>query len=69
MVAANVSGLNRNFAYGEITYFNGTTNTTKYGWFNDYTSSYHYYSGEYHEDCRRDVKYSIAPCCTITVTK
>ena len=68
MLASNISTSNKNFVYGELTYHTGTA-ITKYGWFYNYTETGYYYSGEYHEDCRRDAKYSIAPCCTITVTK
>ena len=67
MLASNVSTSNKNFVYGEVQYYTGTY-VTVYGWFYNYSDT----SGgwdTYHQNCRRDVKYSIAPCCTITVTK
>ena len=67
MLASNVSTSNKNFVYGEVQYYTGTY-VTAYGWFYNYSDT----SGgwdTYHQNCRRDVKYSIAPCCTITVTK
>ena len=67
MIASNVSSSNKNFVYGEVIYQSGTS-VTKYGWFCNYNSNY-WNSSEYHEDCKRDAKYSIAPCCNITVTK
>jgi hypothetical protein len=36
MIAANVSTSNKNFAYGEVTYY-AQTSLTKYGWFYNYT--------------------------------
>ena len=68
MIAANVSTSNKNFVYGEVSYYAGSSYTTKYGWFNNYIQDYYWYEG-YHPSCRRDMKYSIAPCCTITVSK
>jgi hypothetical protein len=65
MLASNVSTSNKNFVYGEITYYSSSP-ITKYGWFYNYAENW---SGDYNSKCRRDVKYSIAPCCTITVTK
>ena len=67
MLASNVSSSNKNFIYGELTYYSGSA-ITKYGWFHNYAENASW-SGEYHGDCKRDAKYSIAPCCTITVTK
>lgn len=67
MIASNISTSNKNFAYGELTYYTGSY-ITKYGWFYNYIADA-YYSDQFHSDCRRDVKYSIAPCCNITVTK
>jgi hypothetical protein len=67
MIASNVSSSNKNFVYGEVIYQSGTS-VTKYGWFCNYDGN-SWYSSEYHEDCKRDAKYSIAPCCNITVTK
>lgn len=68
MLAANVSTSNKNFVYGELSYYSGSSYTTDYGWFSNYHQDY-YWSGEYHPSCRRDMKYSIAPCCNITVIK
>lgn len=67
MIASNVSTSNKNFAYGELTYYSGSY-LTRYGWFYNYISD-SYWSDQYHTDCRRDIKYSITPCCNITVTK
>ena len=67
MLASNISSSNKNFIYGELTYYSGSA-ITKYGWFHNYAENASW-SGEYHGDCKRDAKYSIAPCCTITVTK
>lgn len=67
MIASNVSTSNKNFVYGELTYYSGSY-LTRYGWFYNYISD-SYWSDQYHTDCRRDIKYSITPCCNITVTK
>ena len=67
MLASEVSPSNKNFIYGETTYYSSST-ITKYGWFYNYIDGY-WGNGDYHQSCRRDIKYSIAPCCTITVTK
>lgn len=67
MLASNVSTSNKNFIYGEIQYYTGTY-VTVYGWFYNYSDTSSGWD-TYHQNCRRDVKYSIAPCCTITVTK
>ena len=70
LIASQVSTNNKNVLYGEKRYYDSSTNVTKYGWFEDYYSGYSYsYDGTIHNDCKRDIKYSIAPCCTITVTK
>ena len=68
MLAANVSTSNKNFVYGEVTYYQ-TSTITRYGWFYNYLENSYSWSGEYNTNCRRDVKYSIAPCCNIIVTK
>lgn len=68
MIASDVSTSNKNFAYGEVTYWT-TTSVTRYGWSYNYTPTNYSWSPNYHTNCRRDMKYSIAPCCTITVTK
>ena len=68
MIASNISSTNKNFVYGEITYQSGSS-VTKYGWFCNYYGNDWYYSSDHHVDCKRDAKYSIAPCCNITVTK
>lgn len=66
MLAANVSASNKNFVYGEVSYWTSTY-VTKYNWFYTYSTSY---SAEPHNsNCRRDIQYSIAPCCNIIVTK
>lgn len=66
MIAANVSTSNKNFVYGEVYDYN--SNDYNYNWFSTYESDdwYGYY---YNSKCRRDQKYSIAPCCVITVNK
>ena len=67
MIASNVSTSNKNFVYGELTYYSGSY-LTKYGWFHSYAAD-SYWIDQHHADCRRDIKYSITPCCNITVTK
>ena len=69
MFASNVSTSNKNFVYGEVLYYSGSNTLTSYGWFYNYTAEYNYWSNQYHQDCRRDVKYSVTPCCSIVVTK
>ena len=66
MIAANVSNSNKNFVYGELYDYN--TGNYNYNWFYTYEHNnwYNYY---YNPNCRRDQKYSIAPCCIITVNK
>ena len=68
MLASDVSTSNKNFVYGKLNYYSGPDSVTRYGWFYNYVAD-QYWSGDYHKDCCRDVKYSIAPCCTITVSK
>ena len=71
LVSSKVGTSNQNIVYGEKEYYNYSTNnySYKYGWFADYRKSDYTYEDETLESCRRDFKYSIAPCCTITVTK
>lgn len=66
MIAANVSADNKNFVYGKVYNYNSSNY--------DYTWSCTYdpddWSGYHHNaNCIRDQKYSIAPCCVITVNK
>lgn len=70
MLASNVNGNNKNFIYNEKSYWYNNAYTTIYKWFYAYQiSTWYEGSSSYHNSCRRDFKYSIAPCCTITVTK
>ena len=71
LVSSKIGTSNQNIVYGEKEYYNYNTNnySYKYGWFADYRKSDYTYEDETLESCRRDFKYSIAPCCTITVTK
>lgn len=67
LIAAPISTNNKNLVYGSITYYSSQY-TTAYGWFgayipNDVWASYS------NKDCRRDIQYSITPCCVITVEK
>ena len=72
LIASSVSANNKNVVYGAHSYYTFVSSNyisvTKYGWFGQYllngtASAYH------HASCRRDVEYTIAPCCTVTVTK
>ena len=66
MLAANVSTSNKNFVYNENSSYSPSSSSyiTLCKWFYNY---YGYNSDGSHSKCRRDAKYSIAPCCIITV--
>lgn len=66
MLAANVSTSNKNFVYNENSSYSPSSSSyiTLCKWFYNY---YGYNSDGSHSKCRRDAKYSIAPCCVITV--
>ena len=68
MVAAQASIQNKNYAYGETSDSFGST--SKYGWNSSYPYiEYAYWGSQYVEDCKRDMQYTITPCCQVTVTK
>ena len=72
LIASQISVHNKNVVYGEHTYFqwvnSGYEKISKYGWFIQYLADGSN-NANHHDSCRRDLEYTIAPCCVITVTK
>lgn len=69
LLSAQPSVNNKNVIYGEHRYYDTGGTATVYGWFISFDPTYAYYTKNCHEDCRRDMLYTITPCCTITVNK
>ena len=68
LIASHISNSNKNLTYGGINYYYNGSYVTRYGWFGAYVPN-DVWNPNTNVDCRRDIKYSIAPCCTITVEK
>ena len=66
MIAAQASTENKNYSYGQT--YNYNYNTYNYGWYHTYPYADYYWS-QYLSTCRRDILYTITPCCQVTVTK
>lgn len=72
LISAELAGTKgQNLVYGKVDYYNASASSyvPRYGWFTKYETSSNISDYNNHESCRRDKKYSIAPCCSITVTK
>lgn len=72
LISSEISAVNKNVVYGEHTYSvwmgTSTSRATTYGWFGEWQADPSYQSR--HQDaCRRDLQYTITPCCQVTVTK
>lgn len=65
MIAAQASTENKNYAYGQTSDYNSIYS---YGWYHTYPYT-DYWSPQYLDTCRRDISYTITPCCQVTVTK
>ena len=68
MLAAPLTVSGHNFIYGQHGDYNGGPYTIRYRWFTQYVPNDSWIQNN-HPSCRRDMKYSIAPCCSITVNK
>jgi len=65
MIAAQASVENKNYAYGRTSDY---SSIYYYGW--NHTYPYiDYWDPRYLTTCRRDISYTITPCCQVTVTK
>lgn len=67
-LVSSISPRGRNIVYSGKSFWNGNQQVTRYGWFYNYDTSWVTNESNL-ESCRRDYKYSISPCCIITVTK
>ena len=68
MLASQLTVTGHNLVYGNHGDYNGVAYTIRYRWFTQYVPNDSWIINN-HPDCRRDMKYSIAPCCSITVNK
>lgn len=68
MLASQLTGTGHNLVYGQHGDYYGGAYTIRYRWFTQYIPN-DTWSINNHPNCRRDMKYSIAPCCSITVNK
>jgi hypothetical protein len=67
LLTAKLAADNNNFIYAEHTYY-ASSSIMRYGWHYTYSSA-PTYSKTAHVKCLRDKQYTIAPCCSIEVTK
>ena len=67
LLTAKLAADNNNFIYEEHTYYSSSS-ITRYGWHYTYSSTPTWYQTA-HVKCLRDKQYTIAPCCSIEVTK
>lgn len=68
MLAAPLTVSGHNFIYGQHGDYNGGSYIMRYRWFTQYVPN-DTWTQNNHPNCRRDMKYSVAPCCSITVNK
>ena len=72
LISSEISAGNKNVVYGEHTYSvwmgTSTSRATTYGWFGEWYADPSY-QPRHQDACRRDLQYTITPCCQVTVTK
>lgn len=67
MIAAQASINNKNYAYGQTS--DGWQSVINYGWYYNYPFIDYAYGSNYLDTCKRDITYTVTPCCRVTVTK